>query len=209
MLKVKRLSVGQLRTNCYLVFDQSSRETVVVDPGDDADYITQKILDLELKPKQIWATHGHYDHVLAVVELKLAFKIPFLISKKDQFLLKRTRSTAQHFGEHQVAPNPKPDRFLHQSETLKVGESQIKIIATPGHTPGGLSFYLKKEGVVLTGDTIFAQGSIGRTDLKYSSFQDLKKSLKKILNLPEETQIFPGHGETSDVFSEKRHHFKK
>lgn len=191
-MKVEKLVVGQLRTNCFLVYDEKSSEGVIIDPGDDADFITRKISDLGINPQFILATHGHFDHVLAANELRLNFNIPFLIHQKDLFLLKRAGKTARFFsGEGEGIYLP-PDFFLEEGQKIKIGKEELTVLETPGHTPGGVSFYAL--GMLFSGDLIFAEG-VGRTDFSYSSAVDLEKSIKKVLFLPPQTVIYAGHGE--------------
>jgi len=201
-MKIETLVVGQLQTNCYLVYDQKSRKTVIIDPGDDADFIIQRIKDLELKSEFILATHGHFDHVLAALELKLAFKIPFLIHKDDLFLVKRAVRTADYFVGDTQGFNPYPDKFIKEKDIISIGKNlQLKVIATPGHSPGGVSFYSR--GVLFSGDTLF-YNSFGRTDYNYGSLTDLKKSIKeKLFKLPDKTVVYSGHGPQTTIGQEK------
>jgi glyoxylase-like metal-dependent hydrolase (beta-lactamase superfamily II) len=201
-MKVEKLRVGQLQSNCYLVWDSQTKQGVIIDPGDDADFILRRVNDLEIKPLFILATHGHFDHVMAIGELKLALQIPFLISEKDLFLIKRTVPTASFFTGERGVLTPKIDRFLKEGEEIIFGqEGQLKVIFTPGHSPGGVAFY--GGGVLFSGDTLFAQ-DIGRTDLSYSSHQDLLDSIEnKLFKLPDETIVYPGHGEQTTIEQEK------
>lgn len=201
-MKVSVLSVGQLATNCYLV--SSGEEAVIIDPGDDSDFIINKIRDWEITPKLILATHGHFDHVLAVNELKLAFNIPFYIHKDDKLLLKRMSKTAKYFTGFDPGPAPIPDGFLKASQIIKFGKESLKVIPTPGHTPGSVSFYGK--AIVFVGDLIFAAGGVGRTDLEGGDKHLLDKSIQKILKLPGITTIYSGHGEETSVREERNLH---
>jgi len=200
-MKIEKLVVGQLQTNCYLVWDEKSREAVIIDPADDADYIIRKIQDFKLKPKLILATHGHFDHVLAVPELKLAYGIPFLMHKADLFLLKRSKETAKYFTGAQADPPLMPNKFIKEGDLIKFGKEKLKVIETPGHSPGGVSFLSR--GIVFDGDTLFHQG-IGRYDFSYASKEDLFDSIKKLLKLPDKTRVYPGHGEETTVGEEKK-----
>lgn len=191
-MEVQSLIVGQLQTNCYLVFDPKTRETLIIDPGDDGDYIIRKIRDLELKPTMILVTHGHFDHVLAVTELKLAFNIPLLMHKDDLPILKRVQKTTKYFTGSQTDPPTMPDKFIKDGDLITFGKEKLKVIAAPGHTPGGVAFY--GSGNLFSGDTLFADG-FGRTDFSYASKADLEKSITKILKLPKNTVVYPGHGE--------------
>lgn len=191
-MKIETLILGQLATNCYLVYDEKTRETAIIDPADEGDFIIQKILDLKLKPKLILATHGHFDHLLGVTELKLAFNIPFFLHQADLFLLKRMEKTAKYFTGLKVDPQPEVDKFLKEKDHLFLDGESLEVIETPGHTPGGVSLY--KKDVLFSGDTLF-RGGVGRTDFSYASFSDLKKSIReKLFKLPSETGVYPGHG---------------
>lgn len=202
-MNIEKLVVGQLQSNCYLVWNENSREAIIIDPADDGDYIIQKIQDFQLKPKFIIATHGHFDHILAATELKLAFKIPFLINKKDLFLLKRMQSSTRYwFRVELVDPPPEVDKFFKEGDQIEFGQEKLKVIETPGHSPGGVSLYNRGEKVLFSGDTLFKQG-IGRYDFSYASKEDLFKSIKKLLKLPEETVVYPGHGPETTIGEEK------
>lgn len=199
------MPVGQLATNCYLVWDENSLETVIVDPGADGEYISQKILDNQLKPKLIVATHGHFDHVLAVNELKHTFKTPFLIHKAETSILKRARKMSVYFTHFDPGPVPEADGFLKANDEIELVGLKLRVIETPGHTPGGICLYTLKEGWLFSGDTIFADGGIGRTDLQEGNFEQLVDSIKnKIFILPGKTLLLSGHGEESTINKEKR-----
>jgi len=204
-LKIRKVVTGQLQTNCYLVFDSQASDCIIIDPGDDADYIARHLTDLNLTPSKIIATHGHFDHLLAVTELKLAYSIPFLIHKNDEFLLKRLRSSAKHFLGIQTDPPPLVDEYLKEGDEIKVGKYVLKVIETPGHTPGGISLYCKKAKALFAGDTVFENGGVGRTDFAYSNNNHLMESIKKLLKLPDETVVYTGHGSNTTVKKIKTH----
>ena len=188
--KLKKLQVGQLKTNCYLFAG------AIIDPGDDFDYIYQTILDLDFQPKTIIATHGHFDHLLAVNELKSAFNIPFYLPKKDEVMLAWYRKSCKYYLGFDPGLPPQVDKFLTlQGPSLHGTE----VIPTPGHTPGGICLYSQKDNVLFSGDTIFAGGAVGRTDFPYCNRQDLEKSIKNLLKLPDETIVYPGHGEETTI----------
>lgn len=193
-MEIKTLTVGQLKTNSYIIYDEKSLESLIIDPGDDADYISSVIRLLDLKPLKIIATHAHFDHILAALELQLAFNIPFLVSKKDEFLVSRMKTSAKYFLGIDVDDPPKINKYLHQKDKLKVGHYTLSIIATPGHTPGSFCVYNKKENILFAGDLIFEKGAIGRSDFKYSNVKVLNNSILKIMKLPKETVVYSGHG---------------
>lgn len=195
MIKVKRLEVGQLKTNCYLATDVKSKKTLIIDPGDDADLIIQTISDERTKPTKIIATHGHFDHVMAAYELQLAYRIPFLINQRDEFLLNNMRSSAKYFLSVDPGPPPKIDGYLKRSH-VSAGEHVFKVLETPGHTPGSVSLYDKEEKVLFSGDLIFEGGAVGRTDFKYSNHEDLENSIKKLSSLSDNTRVLAGHGKS-------------
>lgn len=205
-MRIERLIVGQLQTNCYLAWPHFSplageanpqdNGAIIIDPGDDADFIIRKIQDLKLQPTFIVATHGHFDHVLAVTELRLAFKIPFLIHQADLFLLKRLQETTKYFTGTETDPILPPDEFVKEGDLIKFGNEKLKVIETPGHTPGSIALFTP--GILFSGDTVFAQG-VGRTDFAYASPKKLENSLKKLFKLPNKTVVYPGHGSTTAI----------
>ncbi len=206
MLNIITLPVGQLKANCYLIYKEGNSNCLIIDPGDEADFIMQKIKDYELTPVEIVATHAHFDHIQGVMELKWAYKIPFYLHQKDHMLLNHYRRSAIYFTNFDPGPPPIPDAFLIHQDVIEKNSFEFSVIHTPGHTPGSISLYNKKEGIIFTGDTIFADGGVGRTDHRYSSPLDLGKSLQKILTLPDKTIILPGHGEATNVLNEKSLH---
>ncbi len=208
MATIITLRVGQLQSNCYLVsFDRLTPKevpSIIIDPGDDADLIIQTLQENKLKPIAIIATHGHFDHVMAAFELQEAFNIPFYIHFKDRFLLERLSQTASHFlGRNVVAIPPTQIEAIHNIQ-LKYTNFKLRIIDTPGHTPGGISIYFPDEKTVFVGDLMFAGGGYGRTDFTYCSQEDLIKSINKIFKLPGQTKILSGHGEPTTVRAEKQ-----
>jgi len=180
--------------------DPQGKDAIIIDPGDDADYIIRKIQDLKLKPQLIIATHGHFDHVLAVPELKLAFQVPFLMHRADLFLLKRSAETSQFFTGVRGDPPLMPDKFIKEGDIIKFGQEKLKVMETPGHTPGSVCLYAT--GVLFSGDTLFADG-VGRTDFSYASSTQLQKSLQKLSHLPPATRVLPGHGPETTIGEEK------
>ncbi|MDP3998655.1 MAG: MBL fold metallo-hydrolase [bacterium] len=204
-LGLRILPVGQLETNCYLVFDREASEGLIIDPGDDADYIMRAIGDEKIRPLKILATHGHFDHLLGATELQLNYQIPFLIHSKDKFLVKSAQRSAEHFlVSEKILPPPEIDEFLKEGQKISFGKYQLEVMETPGHTPGGVCFHLKKDNILFCGDTVFKEG-VGRTDFSYSSSGDLEKSLQRIFSLPEETTLYPGHGEQEILYEKCTH----
>ena len=194
-------SLGQLQTNCYLLIKE--KNCLIIDPADEGSFILEKIQRSNLKLLGMLATHGHFDHLMAAGVIQQSFNIPLYISCNDLFLLDRVKETAEYFLGYKPAFLPiKNIKCLDKSKGLKIEDFQLKIIFTPGHTPGSLSFYLPEEKVIFTGDTLFKR-AVGRFDFSYSSKDDLKKSLKKIFSLPKDTIVYPGHGERTTIREEK------
>src|SRR3989344_7620558 len=191
MLSVKTLPIGDLEANCYLVSD--SDECLIIDPGDDADFITETIASEKLTPIAIVLTHGHFDHVLGCLELKLNFNVPLLLHKNDEKLYSSANQSALHWLKKKTLKVPPIDHFIKEGDKIKVGEEKLIVIETPGHTPGSVCLYDGRKNL-FTGDTLFKDG-VGRTDFSYSRPLQLTKSLNKLFKLPAETAIYPGHGE--------------
>lgn len=189
-MNILPLVVGDLRTNCYLVSDPATSECLIIDPADEADFISTTILEHRLTPKAILLTHGHFDHCLGVLELKLNFNIPVYLHKNDLFLYQSAVKSAKYHTSKQSLKLPSADHFLEDGQNITFGNSSLTIIHTPGHTPGSVCFYSAPH--LFTGDTLFAYG-VGRTDLSYSSKHDLSTSLHELSHLPKDTLIYPGH----------------
>lgn len=193
-MEIQIFKVGQLRTNCYLVIAEIDQKCLIIDPGDAADQISEEIMRQDLEPQAIVATHGHYDHIMAISELQLAFGLPFLVNQQDEFLVKRMKSSAQHWmGREIIEEPPQINDYLTEATELDLGNEKLQVMLSPGHTPGGVCLYNQTQKIVFTGDTIFAN-AVGRTDLSYSSKADLHQSLKKIKNKFEDYLAYPGHG---------------
>lgn len=192
MLNYRRLIVGELGTNCYLVWAED-KTAIIIDPGDEGTEIAQIIDEMGLRPMVILLTHGHFDHILGVIDLQLIFKIPVAMGTEDIFLVNRAQETASYFLKKKIK-TPKILAVFAKFKNIKLGTETIKVIKTPGHTPGSVCFYAQKSGLLFSGDTIFANG-VGDTSHQYSSKTDLQKSIQKILQLAEKTTVLPGHGE--------------
>jgi glyoxylase-like metal-dependent hydrolase (beta-lactamase superfamily II) len=186
---IHTLKVGQINTNCYLIEDEASKECLVVDPGGDAEKIIRAIENHHLKPTAIVVTHGHYDHVGANLILKGTYHLPIMMDPADLFGLRLTDS-------------PAPDKTLKEDDEIRVGSLSFRVIACPGHTPGGISLYSQEEKTIFTGDTLF-NGTYGRIDLPGSSPEAMVFSLKKLLALPPETKVYPGHGRPTTIGDEQ------
>lgn len=199
MIKYKIIQVGTLETNCYIIFNDEN-SVIIIDPGGDGEKISFFLEEKKLRPLMIINTHGHADHCGANKFLKEKYSIPILLHRDDMEILNSFENRFI-FPLMGGSPSPNPDKFLKDGDSIKFGETSLRIIHTPGHTPGSISIFT--DGILFSGDLIFS-GSVGRTDLPGGSWSQLINSIKnKILILPDETIILPGHGPSTTVGRER------
>lgn len=202
---LENLCVGMLQTNCYLLGDEESRQAVVIDPGAEGRRICNRIRELRLQLSAVLITHAHYDHTLAAWTLNQQLGGKIYLNPEDQpLLLQIIFGLASRFRPEirPVSPD-EVDGKPADGDRLQFGAIHIEVMATPGHTPGHVSYYLPESGMIFSGDTVFF-GSIGRTDFPGGSFQQLIESVRtKIFSLPDETIIYPGHGPATTVGRER------
>ena len=199
-MRYDNVIVGPLETNCYLIYCEKTRECAVMDPGAQPEKIIQSVAALGLKPVVLINTHGHVDHVGGNKDIKEKYDIPLCMHEADAPMLNSILQSG--LGLFLGAKNsPPPDRFLVDGDEVNIGDVTLKTLYTPGHSPGSLSFV--HEGILFSGDTLFC-GGVGRTDLPGGSWEDLIASIQnKILSLPNETVVLPGHGPHSTVGQER------
>ena len=195
------LVVGPLASNCYIVGSESNKEGMLIDPGAEAVVILKKVNDLELDIKYIVLTHGHIDHVAALKEIKEATGAEVAIHADDARSLQGQSFFAEQFGLSYQVP-PSPDRLLKDGDSIDISDLHFLVLHTPGHSPGGIC--LLGQGVVFSGDTLFNYG-IGRYDLPGGDYNQLMKSIDtKLMVLPDETIVYPGHGPGTTIGAERR-----
>lgn len=200
MIEFETIVVGALETNCYIIFDGEDN-AIIIDPGGEPEKISLFIKNKNLKPQMIINTHGHADHCGGNKFLKKKYSIPILMHENDVKILNSFENKF-FFPLMHGSPSPNPDRFIKDGELIEFGGNTLKIIHTPGHTPGSISIFT--DGIFFSGDLIFS-GSVGRTDLPGGSWNQLIDSIKnKVLSLPDETIILPGHGPSTTVGEERR-----
>lgn len=196
------LPVGPLQCNCSIIGDETSREAMVIDPGDDIEDVLALVRKHTLKIKQIVITHAHIDHVGGAMKLRKATGAPILLNQNDYALLKMLDVQAEWIG----VPDPgkvEIDQNIETGDTIKAGEHTASVFHTPGHTEGSVCLYFPAEKKLIAGDTLFA-GSIGRTDLPGGSMEKIMQSLHGVvLGLPDETVVVPGHGPLTTIGEER------
>jgi len=198
---LKKLVVGPFASNCYIVGSESTKEGMIIDPGDEANQILKNMKELQLDIKSIVLTHGHIDHIGALKEIKEATGAEVAIHSDDAESLRQSQSFGALFGISYPAP-PSPDRLLKGGDSLDIGDLHFSVLHTPGHTPGGIC--LLGQGVVFTGDTLFNYG-VGRTDLPGGSYSQLMNSIHtKLVVLPDNTIVYSGHGPDTTIGAERQ-----
>lgn len=201
-MKIEKISVGALQVNCYILLDENTKKAIVIDPGDDADRIYKKLTnELDVECVAILLTHGHFDHIMGVNGLKGLTGAPVWAGADEHRLL----SDAELNVSERIrrATEIVPDRLLKDGERVDISGLSFKVIFTPGHTEGSVCYYFDKEKVLITGDTLFRYG-YGRTDLPTGNESELFSSItNRLFNLPPETICYPGHGEATDIATER------
>ena len=202
MVNIKKFVAGPIETNTYVIYDDK-KKGVVIDPGFPSQELLYFIKNRKLKIEYILLTHGHFDHVCFVSDLQEVTGAQIAMSEKDLEMMERSHTWVGQSMGYELKYFT-PDILLEDKDNLKIGDIILKVIATPGHSSGGLCFYLENEMFLFSGDTIFA-GAVGRTDLPFSSEEEICKSIKvKLFILPNEVKVLPGHGRETTIGKEKR-----
>lgn len=204
-MRIHRYTLGPLSTNSYLL--EHDGYGLLIDPVDSADFLLEEVTRRNISLTAMVATHGHFDHIMAAGEIQLSIgrdqRFPLYLHEADIFLVQRLSQSAKYFlGYEPHVLKPQVTSFLEAGK-LKIDPFMCEVIETPGHTPGGVSLYFPEHKWLFSGDTLFYH-SVGRYDFSYSNRSHLVQSVKKILELPEGTIIYPGHGEDTTVNQEKR-----
>lgn len=190
---VKKTVLGVYQENAYILIDDTTRDALIIDPGDEGESLVRYLESLKINLKAILLTHGHVDHVGAVDAVRDAFSVPVYISEIDMKFIEQRKMA---FGKMKRA-----DHFLKEGDEFIFSGKKVEIIETPGHSRGSLSYYV--DGLLFSGDVLF-QNSVGRTDLPGGNMEELLYSIKeKLMKLPGETRVFPGHGPETTLAMEK------
>ncbi len=206
-MKIKVFQFNPFGVNSFVVWDETSHEAMVIDPGcydaDEEATLCQFIEDMELKVKYLVATHLHIDHILGTAAIVQRYEVPFMAHIADLPLLERSQGQAAMFG---LTLNTLPAALgaeVNEGDCFVLGSTLFTAIHVPGHSPGSIVYYCEQEGVLISGDTLFRH-SIGRTDLPQGSYEELINHIEhKLLTLPENTVVLPGHGEKTTIGYEK------
>jgi hydroxyacylglutathione hydrolase len=204
-MKIDRFILGDFETNCYVVrADEAARDCLVIDPGFDAERVVEFLVEQKLNPVAVILTHGHVDHIVGLDLLRSEFPgVRVYIHRLDAEMLANAAANLSTFVERSYTAKP-ADVLLEDGQTIEEACIRLEVLHTPGHTPGGICLYARQDGLVFVGDTLFAD-SVGRTDFPGGDMGQLIRGIKgKLLTLPDNTVIYPGHGMRSTVGREKR-----
>ena len=204
-LQIDIIPITPFRQNCTLLWDSNSKEAVFTDVGGDTAYLLNRADELGLNLTAIWLTHGHLDHASGVVEMTAQRPLPVWgPHPDDEFLLHSLPETTRQYGSP-VSPAFTPNHWLHDGDSLNVGQYRFEVLHIPGHTPGHVVFYCAEVKLLIAGDVLFYE-SIGRTDFPRSNHQDLVDHIRrKLFTLPDDTTVVSGHGRLTTIGHEKQH----
>lgn len=207
-MKIKRFEFNMFPVNCYVLSDETSKEAVVIDAGcfyeEEKQALKKYIIENDLTVKRLLNTHLHLDHIFGNPFMLKEFGLQAEANQEDEFWLNEAASQARMFGFQLKEASVPLGKYIADKDTITVGNIQLEAIQVPGHSPGSLAFYCKEEKCLFAGDVLF-QGSIGRADLPGGNFDKLRENIcSRLFVLPDETVVYPGHGEATTIGNEKR-----
>lgn len=201
MMQVKQIPTGTIEENCYIIY--KGKDALIIDPGDETSKIKNELEELGVRPLAVLLTHTHFDHIGSLEDIRVDYDIPVYVSPEEQDWLGDPSKNLSAYNPFEVRANPAEFTFS-PAETISVGPFSLKIVSTPGHSPGGVSFIFQEDGFVISGDALF-RGSIGRTDLPGSEPEKIVPAIEReLFTLPEDTIVYPGHGPQTTIEHEKR-----
>lgn len=206
MIKVEHNIIGMCGTNTYYIYDEDTKKGLIVDPADEPERIIARVEKIGMEPMGILITHGHFDHVLALDDVRNHFGIKAYIGKTEKQVLSDPGANLT-MGLMGTGKKWKADVYLNDGEEFAIGEFKIKALEIPGHTIGGMCYYFMDHGILFSGDTLFCE-TIGRTDFPGGSTMALINGIKeKLFTLPNETKVYPGHAESTTIYNEKKYNY--
>lgn len=202
-LHIEKMILGPVHTNCYFAINQETKEALIVDPADQMPKIKQRISQLGITPVAVLLTHGHFDHIYAAEDVRKAYGVQIYAQECEQTILENPQ---YNLSTSFTAPlTLQADCLVKEGQQLELAGFVIKVIHTPGHTKGGACYYFEEEKALFSGDTLFCQ-SVGRSDFPTGSMSTLVHSVRRLVEeLPEDTNVYPGHEEETDIGYEKQH----
>ena len=202
--RIKTYVLGGISTNCYLVFCEGEKAAVIIDPADNADYLVSKCREFGVEPEAVLLTHAHFDHMMAADDICKTYGCKLYVHMDDEKMLNDpSLNLSGTMGTEQVSISA--DHLLRDGDVLHFLKREWKVMATPGHTAGSVCYYIPEEEVIFSGDTLFAE-SLGRTDLPTGSMSAIVHSIaEKLLVLPDEIMVYPGHGDATTIAHEKQY----
>ena len=202
-IEIKSMTLGMVATNCYLIINKETKEAILVDPADNALRISNVIEENGCTLKAILLTHGHFDHIMALNDLKKKYNVPVYAHEEEEDVLKQ--SSLNMSGMVGQIYTTQADIYVKDGEHLKLAGLDVIVLHTPGHTKGGACYYFPEEKVLMSGDTLF-HCSIGRTDFPTGSMSQLVRSVKEqLFVLPDDVQVYPGHDSVTSIGYEKQY----
>ena len=200
-IRIKRWTLGDVDTNVYYIVNEEAGEGILIDPSDPTSKLARAVSEYSVKPAAVLLTHGHFDHIVGVERFVQEYPVPVYIGKNDQDVAYNSSLNVSGLWSRDV--ELKVNNTLEDGQVIELAGLAIRVIETPGHTKGGVCYYLEEQKILFSGDTLF-KDSCGRTDLPTGDGKTLKKSiLEKLFVLPDEVRVFPGHGEVTTIGDEK------
>jgi hydroxyacylglutathione hydrolase len=204
-LEVRGVVVGLFRENCWVVGSRQRGEACVIDPGDEPEEILALARDMGVRITRVVASHAHLDHIMVARDIIEATGAPFLMHASDLFIADNMSESARSWLGREVPPAPRPDAFPVDGQDLEIAGVSVRVIHTPGHTPGSLCLYTPDAGLLFSGDTLFRE-SIGRTDLPGGDTGQILRSIsQRLFALPDDTRVLPGHMQETTIAYERAH----
>ena len=203
MMKIVKLIVGPMASNCYIAWDEDTKDAVIIDPGFEDDRIMETVEKHGLKVGKILLTHGHFDHIMGIDGFCKVYDVPVYVGEKEAGLI-----TDAHWNQSDIYTKGytfSEAVYVQDGKILRLAGYDFQVFFTPGHTPGGVCYYVASEGILFSGDTLFHH-SVGRTDFEGGSMSDLVRGIEdKLLPLPDETKVLPGHMDATTIGEEKKY----